>query len=124
MSGSPDPWSVHRCLISDPTPPTKKKDISLFGPNSTACGILVPGPGIEPEGRVLTTGLLGKSPDFFTGWRKAAFSLLWCLSTQGGCPVTGMGALSTDSWGLDANEPYDFDLTSSVQRTSVSSPVT
>ena len=36
--------------------------------------------------------------------------------------MTGMGALKADSWGSDTNEPCD--LTSSVQWTSVSPPVT
>lgn len=35
--------------------------------------------------------------------------------------MTGMGALRADSWGSDSNEPCD--LTSSVKRTSVSSPM-
>ena len=40
----------------------------LLWPHCVACGILVPWPGIEPvpcalEGRVLTTGLWGKSPN-------------------------------------------------------------
>ena len=66
VSGSPDAWSVHHCLTSHPAPHPPKKDISFFGPNCTACGILVPRPGTEPtppelEGRVLATGWPGKS---------------------------------------------------------------
>ena len=43
------------------------EDFFFFGHIHTACGILVPQPGIEPaplalEGEVLTTGLLEKSP--------------------------------------------------------------
>ena len=46
------------------------------------CGILVPGPGIEPEfptlqNRVLTTGPPGKSLEMFFCWPRVLLNILW-----------------------------------------------